>query len=157
VLPKSSPTGGQIDLGGDESDESLIQSEVQQNTTGQNSTSNKTKEFLEKNDDIQRKIDMLQTQIAQEEKQSLNINKQLMQAKTTGTTNATGSSNITFYEVKKNIENGSLSTQNYTSRDVTAQILAQLNSSMTINSHSNLQSSNKASSYSKADHKYPQS
>jgi hypothetical protein len=67
-LPKSSPTGGQIDLGGDESEESLIQSEVQQNTT-----SNKTKEFEDKNDDIQRKIDMLQTQIAQEEKQSQSI------------------------------------------------------------------------------------
>ena len=54
VLPKSSPTGGQIDLGGDESEESLIQSDVSQNTTV-----NKTKEFEEKNDDIQRKIDML--------------------------------------------------------------------------------------------------
>jgi len=67
-LPKSSPTGGQIDLGGDESEESLIQSEVQQNTTSNNTQNNVTKEFLDKNDDIQRKIDMLQTQIAQEEK-----------------------------------------------------------------------------------------
>lgn len=58
VLPKSSPTGGSIDLGGDETEESLIQSDVQQNTT---QTSNKTKEFQEKNDDIQRKIDLLQT------------------------------------------------------------------------------------------------
>lgn len=73
-MPKSSPTGGLIDLGGDESDESLIQSETPIGVVQQNSTSNKTKEFLDKNDDIQRKIDMLQTQIAQEEKQSQNIN-----------------------------------------------------------------------------------